>query len=314
MEKRRKPKLVHVIINPAPTRRGPLLSVLNREFRKAGIRWDISVTHEPGDGAKLAKAAIQAGSEVIVVVGGDGTVTDVAAGLLRTDVPMLILRGGTGNLVASELDLPTRFRSSCRLLSGSEFTTRKIDVGMMGDQPFLLRLGCGLEVSAAQASRDLKDHMGKWAYIWTALVTSHGAPPEADYRIVLDGKEEVKTRGVACVVANVGTIGVGRLTLAPSVSVYDGKLDVFLLKKADISGIGQLAGKMTGLDRLFRSDDPHVHKEAHAVAHWQVKNVEIHSLPILDIQLDGDLVGKTPQVIRVLPAALNVVVRYPHSS
>ncbi len=69
--------------------------------------------------------------------------------------------------------------------------------------------------------------------------------PEADYELILDGRESIHASGVACVVANAGTVGLGRLTLAPSIDVCDGKLDVFLLKRANIEGIVQLAVKMT---------------------------------------------------------------------
>ncbi len=308
LEKHHRPKLVHLIVNPAPSRRVPVLGIVNHVFRRAGIRWDVSVTHEIGDGARLARQAIERGSEVVAVYGGDGTVKDVATGLLGTDVPLLILGGGTGNLVAAELSLPSRLTDACELLKGETFATRRIDVGMMGDHPFLLRLGCGLEVSAVQASRDLKDHVGKWAYIWTALKSSHGTMPEADYELLLDGRETIKASGVACVVANVGTIGVGRLTLAPSVNISDGKLDVFLLKRMDIESLIQLAGKMTGLDRLIQDKQADLRNATHAVAHWQVKSVKIASSPALEIQVDGDLVGMTPQEIRVLPQSLNVVV------
>ena len=302
-----KPESVHVIVNPAPSRRIPLLAILNQAFRDAGIRWDISITHGTGDGSALARKAVEAGATVVAVYGGDGTVMEVASGLVTADTPMLILGGGTGNLVASELRLPTSLEKACDLICGKQFSTRRIDVGMMGDHPFLLRLGCGIEVGVVQeATRELKDQFGKLAYVWAGVKMLQEIP-EADYEIVLDGKETIRASGVACVVANAGTVGVGRLTLAPTVDVNDGLLDVFLLKKANIDGIIQIAGKMTGLDRLLKDDDPAL-DASQAVTHWTVETVEIRTNPILDIQVDGDIIAKTPVSIRVLPAALRVVV------
>ena len=78
--------------------------------------------------------------------------------------------------------------------------------------------------------------------------------PEAKYRLTIDGEDPIHVSGVACVVANAGTVGVGRLTLAPSVDVNDGRLDLFILKKANIEGIVQLASKMMGLDQIRRED------------------------------------------------------------
>ena len=147
---------------------------------------------------------------------------------------------------------------------------------------------------------------GSFFYVWAGIKMLQEIP-EADYEIVLDGKETIRASGVACVVANAGTVGVGRLTLAPTVDVNDGLLDVFLLKKANIDGIIQIAGKMTGLDRLLKDDDPAL-DASQAVTHWTVETVEIRTNPILDIQVDGDIIAKTPVSIRVLPAALRVVV------
>ncbi len=329
-ERHAKPKSVHVVVNPALSRRIPLLAILNQAFRDAGIHWDISITHGTGDGSALARRAVEEGAGVVAVYGGDGTVMEVAAGLLGSDVPMLILGGGTGNLVASELRLPTQLDRVSDLVCGEEFSSRRIDVGMIGKRPFLLRIGCGIEVGVLQeATREMKDRYGKWAYVGMAIksmITSMAEIPEADYEIVIDGKETVQARGVACVVANAGTVGVGRLTLAPSVDICDGKLDVFLLKQASIVGIRQILEKMTGLEKLKRTSMENIMRLAertglegllkanldsdvsHALRQWTVETVEIRPDPILDIQVDGDVIAETPQTVRVLPAALRVVV------
>lgn len=309
LQKQDKPKSVMVVVNPAPSRRIPLLAILNQAFRDAGIDWDISITHGPGDGCKLAKAAAKNGFEVVAVYGGDGTVMEVASGLIGTNVPLLILGGGTGNLVASELRLPSDLEKACDLICGESYETKHIDVGMMGEKPFLLRIGCGIEVGVVQeATRELKDQFGKWAYVFAAIKLLQDIP-EADYELILNGEETVKSSGVACVVANAGTVGVGRLTLAPSVDVNDGRLDVFLLKKANIEGIVQLARKMMGLESHKRKDPDEIDLDASKlITHWSVESVEIKTDPAIDIQMDGDVAAQTPQLIEALPNALRVVV------
>ena len=273
------------------------------------IASDISITHGPGDGKRLAQAAVEAGFEVVAVYGGDGTVMEVAAGLIGTEVPMLILGGGTGNLVASELRLPTQLEKACDLICGERYQTKHIDVGMMGERPFLLRIGCGIEVGVVEeATRELKDQFGKWAYVFAGIKMLQETP-EADYRIVLDDETTIEATGVACVVANTGTVGVGRLTLSPSVDVNDGRLDVFLLKKANIEGIVQLARKMMGLDRLWKGEDEQAVLDASSlITHWSVEKVTIETDPVLPIQVDGDVVSETPQEIHCRGGALRVVV------
>ncbi len=309
LQEQSRPKSVQVVVNPAPSRRIPLLAILNQAFREAGIAWDISITHGPGDGSRLAREAADSGVEVVAVYGGDGTVMEVAAGLVGTNVSMLILGGGTGNLVASELRLPTNLEKACDLICGDRYKTKHIDVGMMGERPFLLRIGCGIEVGVVEeATRELKDQFGKWAYVFAGIKMLQEIP-EADYRLTLDGGTTIEATGVACVVANAGTVGVGRLTLAPSVDVHDGRLDVFLLKKANIEGIVQLARKMMGLDRLRKSEEGQAVLDAsQLITHWDVETVRIETDPVLPIQVDGDVVAKTPQEIRGRPGALRVVV------
>ncbi len=297
-----------MVINPAPTRKVPLLAVLNQYFRDADIYWEVSVTHGDGDGRTQAEKAIDAGADVVAVYGGDGTVKEVASALVGTEIPLLILPGGTGNLVAVELGIEKQLDLACARVCGTSFRSRAIDVGKMGEHYFLLRIGCGLETSVVQdATRELKDQFGKWAYVFSALKVLQELPV-ANYNIVLDGVETIKAKGVACLVANAGKIGLGQMSLSPAVNIADGKLDVFFMKKANIPSLIQIAGKMTGLDRRDLRDvvpDLDVLKE---VNHWQVESVLIETDPVLDIQVDGDVVAETPQLMRVLPGALKVVV------
>lgn len=298
-----------MIINPAPARRTPLLATLNNHFRNAGIRWEVSITHGDNDGVELAKRAVESGAEVVGVYGGDGTVMEVASGLVGTEVPLLILPGGTGNLVAAELRISHQLERACSLICDETYTTRQIDVGQMAQHYFLLRVGCGIETGVVQeATRELKDQFGKWAYVFAGIKRLQESPV-ADYEVTLDGRETFRGKGVACVVANAGTVGLGRLTLAPSVDIDDGRLDVFFLKKANLEGIVQLAGKMMGLDPR-ESDgggDPNL-DASQLVNHWRVEQVEIQSDPVLEMQVDGDVIAETPQVVKVLPSALTVVV------
>lgn len=304
-----KPRKIHVIINPAPAKRVPLLATLNTHFRGAGIDWDVSITHHKGDGRRLAEKAIAEGAGVVGAYGGDGTVMEVASALVGTDIPLLILPGGTGNLVAAELRLPVQLDRACQIACGETHRVRRIDVGQMGeDHYFLLRVGSGIEPGVVQeATRELKNQFGKWAYVFAAIKSLQELPV-AEYEIRLDDRETFRGTGVACAVANAGTIGVGRLTLSPTVDIDDGKLDVFFLKKANIEGIVQLAGKMMGIDPRDPQDLDPALDASQLVNHWAVSTVQIRSNPILDIQVDGDVIATTPQLIRALPSALRVVV------
>ncbi len=304
---RPKPKKVRVVVNPAPSRKIPLLAILNQAFRDAGIHWDIDITHGDGDGLLHARRAVLEGVDVVAVYGGDGTVMEVASALIDTNIPLLILGGGTGNLVAAELRLPTNLEKACDLVCRDQFHVRTIDVGMMEEKPFLLRIGCGIETGVVQdATRELKDQFGKWAYVFAGIKALQERAT-AEYEIMIDGKNVASGTGVACVIANSGTVGLGKLTLAPVVDIDDGKLDVFFLKKANIEGIAQLAVKMMGLDKLKVDGEPLL-DASHLLNHWQGERIEVKTDPIQDVQADGDVVDQTPMIARIKSSCLKVVV------
>ncbi|MEM1294684.1 MAG: diacylglycerol kinase family protein [Verrucomicrobiota bacterium] len=306
LQKRAKPNSIHVIVNPASGKRVPLIQTLNDILRPAGIRFDVSVTHDFGDGAVAVRKAVEQGADLVACYGGDGTVMDVSEGLLDSSVPLLILQGGTGNLVAKELDLPKELTKSLQRITGDTLSTRRLDVGHLGKHPFLLRAGCGFETDVLQdASRELKNQFGKWAYAFAAAKALQEVSA-AKYRITIDDKSEVFAEAVACVIANTGAFGVGSLSLSPGIEIDDGKLDLILIRQADVEGIFSLIRMMMG-DEPKGGDAP-VIDASHLVGRWQATKVRIETDPVLPIQVDGDVLTETPQTAEILPGALEVVV------
>src|ERR1051325_9730109 len=98
-------KRIYVVINPAAGQDRPVLAILNRAFRAAELDWDVGVTKVEGDAARLARAAVEAGYDVVAALGGDGTVMEVAGSLAGTEVPLAILPGGTANVMSVELGI-----------------------------------------------------------------------------------------------------------------------------------------------------------------------------------------------------------------
>jgi diacylglycerol kinase family enzyme len=85
------PKIIQVIINPASGQPDTILNKLNAVFHEAGIRWDVSITHESGDATRLAQETVKSGVDIVCAYGGDGTVMEVAHALKGGEVPMAIL-------------------------------------------------------------------------------------------------------------------------------------------------------------------------------------------------------------------------------
>ncbi|HEX2908844.1 MAG TPA: acylglycerol kinase family protein, partial [Phototrophicaceae bacterium] len=123
---------IHVIINPAAGQDEPILNVLNRVFHEHGVDWKVSITHQAGDGTKLAREAVQAGIDLVAAYGGDGSVLEVANGLAGSNIPLAVLPGGTANAFASELGIPKNLEAAARLIFNSQ--ERTIDLGRAGER------------------------------------------------------------------------------------------------------------------------------------------------------------------------------------
>jgi len=115
MEKRI--KNLHIIINPAAGIGESILPIINASMKEAGIKWEASITHQAGDAIRIAKAAVKEGIDALAVYGGDGTLMEAISGLMKSGIPLLILPGGSANVMAIELGIPTDLKEACMLLA-----------------------------------------------------------------------------------------------------------------------------------------------------------------------------------------------------
>jgi YegS/Rv2252/BmrU family lipid kinase len=286
---------VHVIVNPAAGRNDPILNVLNRVFEPAGVAWDVSVTHVAGDACRYATQAAEAGVDVVVVYGGDGTVREVAGVLQGSDIPLAILPGGTANLTAIELGLPRNIWRAARLITG-EHDLRLIDVGMANGEAFLVAAATGLIARVMdEAGREMKNRLGPAAYYLIGL-RELGRPERARYRLTLDGKT-VEQGGIACLIANSGSVGISGLSVPAAANLSDGLLHVVVFPGADLLTVGATVIDAVGLQEL-----------AAALPRWTATEVVLEAAPVETITCDGDITGRTPVTARILHNVLKVIV------
>lgn len=291
---------VHIVINPAAGRSQPILASLNRAFQDVDLDWTTSVTKGSGDARRFAEQAVEGGAESVGVYGGDGTVMEVAEGLLETGIPMAILPGGTGNLLSIELGIPQDLAAACQLLSDPGAKERHVDVGIAhsSDQEghFLLRLAMGFgALFSSKADRELKDRMGRLAYLLSALQALQESEI-ARYRVTVDG-EEIDAEGLMCTVANAGTIGIPGLSLAPDIRLDDGILDVFVISRADVETLAAIVSSIMGGGQ----SQP-------ALQHWRGREIQVSTQPVQHVEGDGERLGHTPVRVGIRRRGLKVVV------
>ena len=302
-------KRIQVIINPAAGQNTPVLATLNAAFRPLNIDWDVSVTKKAGDAREQAQLAVAQGVDVVAAYGGDGTVTEVASGLLGSDVPLAILPGGTGNVTSIELGIPTDLSAACMLAAGHNSQVSTMDCGEVNGQIFLLRLSVGLEAEMVEtATREAKTRYGVFAYLWSALQNLR-QPEISEFQLTLDGKA-VLTEGVTCIIANSGNLGLSGIKLLPTVAIDDGLLDVIVLQQANLTALFEVMGNVLGLREtpLLDTSPRNRHIEfSQSLQVWQAKAISLITTPARAIQADGEIIGQGTIQCRVLPRALKVL-------
>ncbi len=215
----------HVILNPAAGRgeAGERERELRETLRHVGLRPMVQRTLKPGHGTELARAAARAGASFVVAAGGDGTINEVAQGLVGSDVPLGILPLGSGNDYVRVLGIPASLHGATAVLTRAR--TRKVDIGSVGDRYYLNSLGMGID---GQIAWDYKRH---W---W--LKGEPGYYIAAVYQMLRFRAfyAEVEAEGwthrghqLAISVMN-GPYAGGGFHLAPGAAIDDGQLDVTL--------------------------------------------------------------------------------------
>lgn len=219
--------LVQMIVNPTAGRRGAscLVRELAERFRQDGHLVRITVTGRPGHARSLGEEACREGVDTVVVVGGDGTVRETAAGITDSAVRLLVAPCGTENIMGRYLGL----RADAKALwsAWSAGRDRVVDQPTMNGRPFLLMTGVGFDAEAVhRLARDRRRHISYWSYVspvGRALLERPVAAVavEADGQVVFEGR-------CLMFIGNVPRYALG-LQLFPKAVSDDGLLDVCVL-------------------------------------------------------------------------------------
>lgn len=301
----RQDKRAAVVINPVKSPDENFKAAFHQLCADAGWApplWLETSEEDPGRGQ--AKEAMEAGVDVVIAAGGDGTVRCVAEILTGTDMPLGLMPLGTGNLLARNLgiDVSDPLAAAKGVLNGTETTIdvlkAVIDHGAQ-TQRFLIAAGLGYDASIMADTIDgLKDRVGWLAYVEAGIRHLPGKPVTA--RITVDGRPAAhrKIRGV--MVGNCGKL-MGGLDIFPDAVITDGILD--LLTMAPRGRFGWL-GVIAGV--FGRSQDNN------SVQTHSGKTAEIAMDVPQELQLDGDHIGQATHLkVMVEPRALTIRMTAP---
>lgn len=292
-----------LIANPVAARTRPArLARIVETVRREGWQVEPVQTAGPGDARRLAEQGVQGGVDVVAVFGGDGTTMQAAAALVGTEIPIGLIAGGTGNLFARNLRLPTDpVRAARVIVRGSP---QPYDLGRMvsasGEQYFAVACGAGYDarVMTATVSRD-KRRWGMLAYVATTFRLL-GHLRSSNHRITVDGRLH-ETRAAMLLVANCAEVIPPFIRMGPAIRPDDGLLDVIALR-AD----GVLDGIRAGWG-MIRAGGGEPSPDGY-VGWLRGREIRVETDPIEPVQLDGDAGGETPFTVTAAPGAIRVIL------
>jgi diacylglycerol kinase (ATP) len=262
---------------------------------------EVERTDGPGHGAELAARAVEAGAQRIVAVGGDGTVHDVANGLLRHagrgDVALGVVPVGSGNDFAKLAGVyrHSPVRAVRRLVTGR---TARFDVGLVCGEYFVNSVGFGFGPEVVRVRNTMPGLSGFASYFVPVLrAFARFRPPRFEIR----SREFAETGYMMMVEVCNGTTAGGNYRVAPDALPGDGRLDVCLVRRVSLLRF------LVAVPRVMRG----THRTMREVALFQTRAVAIKALdgPLL-LHVDGELREPDARqcMVRVEPGRLNVMV------
>jgi YegS/Rv2252/BmrU family lipid kinase len=289
------PKKVAVVAHRRKTLGGGL-DELRRRVSDEGIKtllwYEVPKSRKA---PKQVRKAVEAGADLIIVWGGDGMVQRSVDALAGTSTPVAIVPAGTANLLATNLGIPQDLPEAVRIaFHGGR---RRLDLGRLNGEHFAVMAGVGFDGAMIRdADRNLKDRIGKLAYVWTGLRNVDGEAPRA--RIRVDGVDWFDDEASCVLVGNVGTI-TGGIEAFDDARPDDGWLDVGV---ATAHGAAQWA-RTLGAMAVGRSEN------SPFVRMTRARKIDVKLQKPMVYELDGGARETVKRLkVRVVPSSVTVCV------
>jgi YegS/Rv2252/BmrU family lipid kinase len=289
------PKRILFIVNPVSGigKQRSVERLIENGLDKTKFVSSIVYTNAPGHASELSRKAADDGVEIVVAVGGDGTVNETAAGLVGTSASLAIVPAGSGNGLARHLKIPMNLKRAIEIVNRGN--RLKIDTATINDQLFVNVAGVGFDASVAKKFAVA----GKRGFSTYLRITTnsykHYEPKQ--YTLIIDGKV-FKRRALLISFANSSQFG-NNTSIDPSASINDGYIDVCIV------------GKMPYWKALFFAPLLFLKKfdQTRYVEIIRAKEVVLKRSKGKSIHLDGDpkLMGKE-LIMKINPLSLNVIV------
>jgi YegS/Rv2252/BmrU family lipid kinase len=286
---------VLLIVNPASRRGSRHHDLVLGAFRAEDVACDSFLTERAGQGAEIATAHAP-GYDAVFTLGGDGTAMEVVSALAGTGIPVGIVPGGTGNLIARSVGISLNPRRAVSALLAGD--TADVDLGRLGDgRRFAFAAGIGIDATMIERTPvTLKRRFGVLAYVLSAT-RAVLAREQFVVRATVDGIAHERTAS-AVMVTNFGTVLNQLITLGPDISQDDGFLDLCIFSPRTFRDAVRVIWRLVRQD--FRADP--------WVLYAMGRGFRIETDPPRVALADGELLDATPLEITVEPRAARLLI------
>ena len=267
--------------------------LIDQYLDKTQFEYEIAVTQYAGHASEIAAKAKDDGVDVVVAIGGDGTVNEVARAIVHSSTALGIIPCGSGNGLARHLLLPLNVRKAIEVINRCEI--RQLDYGIINDYPFFCTCGMGFDAFVSMKFAEAGKR-GPITYVENVLREGLKYEPET-YTIEDDnGTLQYKAFLISC--ANASQYG-NNAYIAPQASMSDGLMDVIIMEPFDVFEAPQISIEMFSktLDKnskikTFRTRHLHIRRDKPGVIHY-----------------DGDPVMTGADIdVELKPKGINIIV------
>ncbi len=299
-----------LIVNPHASTVSARLRELVLRALQARFEVDAVDTRAPGHARELCQGAAHVGYDLVVTLGGDGTVNEAANGLLGSDTPLCALPGGSANVFAKMLGTPSDLLDATEhlLVLADAWRTRRVDLGVVNGRCFTFASGLGLDASVVErvdSKPHLKRRLGPYYFAWVAVTTFLRRYLLRPPRLRVDARGH-SLEGVTAVVQNGPSFTYFQdraIAIVPGGSLRSGELAGGVLRRATVLSMLFIAWR--AFSRRARIADHRQVSPLEELSELTVRSADGRPLPL---QADGDFLGEVEEArFSILPQALRVL-------
>lgn len=291
-------KKVLFIVNPisGTSSKRPAADDIRRYLDAERFDFTISLTECAEYATTLAREAVEAGVDIVVAVGGDGTVNEVARAVVHTPTALGIIPCGSGNGLARHLQIPTTARRAIEIINAD--TVHTLDYGRMNDRPFFCTCGMGFDADVShEFARGSK--RGPLSYVKDSINLGLKYKPLTYTLTTAESTEQREAFLIAC--ANASQYG-NNAYIAPEASMKDGLMDVVVMRP-----FPTVEGALVALQMFTKTLKSNTHVET-----FKTRTLHITRPQEGPVHCDGEPLHMGRDItIEIVPRSFNVVVNPP---